>query len=145
MTSRDPKMIRLTQWCAAGAAGVLVGLVPLFDGNPPARLLAVLLVAAAVPFGLMRQRMPWLWALVVAWPTVTLRFSDAGWHAIFLAVYAMVGCYVGDWAAQWWGETHPSGPYRGQGGADRRAGAAVAADGTQVAADGLPPEVPGRF
>jgi hypothetical protein len=138
-------MTRLTQWCAAGAAGVLIGLVPLFDSNPPARLLAVALVVAAVPFGLMRQRSPWLWALVVAWPTVTLRFSDAGWHAIFLVIYAMVGSYVGDWVGQWWHEMHPSAAYPRQGGADRCSGSAVAADGSPVATDGLPPEVPGRF
>jgi hypothetical protein len=141
----DPKLIRIRQWCAAGAAGVLVGLVPLFDSNPPARLLAVLLIAAAVPFGLMGQRTPWLWAIVVAWPTATLRFSDAGWHAVFLVIYALVGVYAGDWGGQWWGETHPSARYPRSGGADRRAGGPVAADGSPVAADGLPPQVPGRF
>jgi hypothetical protein len=141
----DPKLIRVRQWCAAGAAGVLVGLVPLFDSNPPARLLAGLLVAAAVPFGLMRQRAPWLWAVALAWPTVTLRFSDAGWHAIFLVVYAMVGVYAGDWVGQWWGEAHPSARHPGQGGANGRGGATVAADGSPVAADGLPPQMPERF
>jgi hypothetical protein len=141
----DPKLVRVRQWCAAGAAGVLVGLVPLFDSNPPARLLAVLLVAAALAFGLMRQRTPWLWAVVVAWPTVTLRFSEAGWHAIFLVIYAMVGVYAGDWVSQWWGEAHPQVPHPARSGADRRPGAAVAADGSPVAADGLPPEMPGRF
>jgi hypothetical protein len=144
MTTRDPKIIRIVQWCAAALAGVLVGLVPLADSNPPARVLAVLLVVAGLPFGLMRQRPPWLWALVVAWPTVTLRFSDAGWHAIFLLIYSSVGVYAGDWVAQWWGEAHPPARYA-SGAPDRRDGAAVAADGSRVASDGLPPEMPGRF
>jgi hypothetical protein len=143
MSVGDSTKTRVTQWCTAGAAGVLVGLIPLFDSSPPARLLAVLLVIAAVPIGLMRQRPPWLWALVVAWPTVTLRFSDAGWHAIFLFIYAFVGVYVGDWAGQWWAESHPSARYGDRSGSQHPA--AVAADGSRVAADGLPPEMPGRF
>ncbi|HEX3611834.1 MAG TPA: hypothetical protein VHU88_09135 [Sporichthyaceae bacterium] len=137
----EPTRNRTVQWCAAAMAGVLVGLVPLFDDSPPARVLAVLLVAASIPFGLLRQRQPWVWALIVAWPTVTLRFSQAGWHSIFLVVYSMVGVYLGDWIVQWWTEAHPPARHNP---ADN-AGGEVAADGSRVAADGLPPEMPGRF
>ena len=140
----NPKMTPVVQWCAAALAGVAAGLVPLFDDNPPARVLAILLVVAALPFGLMGQKQPWLWALVVAWPTISLRFSQAGWHAVFLLIYALVGVYAGDWVAQWWAEAHPAVRHDSAGnGLD---GSSVAADGTtRVAADGLPPEMPGRF
>jgi uncharacterized membrane protein len=137
-------MIRAVQLVAAAVAGVLVGLLSLADDNPNKRLMAILLVAAAVPFGLMRHRAPWLWALIVAWPTVTLRFSNSGWHAVFLAIYSIVGVYAGDWAAQWWQETHPRVGYK-PAGAARDGGALLSADGTRVAEDGLPPEMPGRF
>lgn len=144
MAMSDARTTGVVQWCAAAAAGVVAGLVPLFDDNPPARVLAVLLVVAAVPFGLMRQKQPWIWALVVAWPTISLRFSQAGWHAVFLLIYALVGVYAGDWVAQWWAESHPNAR-RDSAGFDLD-GNSVAADGTtRVAADGLPPEMPGRF
>jgi hypothetical protein len=146
MTNRDPKMILTVRWMAAAATGLLVGLIPLFDDHPPARVLAVGLVLAAVPFGLSRPKAPWLYAVVVAWPTVTLRFSQAGWHAIFLLIYSLVGVYAGDWLAQWWQEAHP----RVYPGAPRTPGvdagsSQVAADGSAAAPDGLPPQMPDRY
>jgi hypothetical protein len=142
MTNRDPKMTLAVRWIAAAVAGLLVGLIPLFDAHPPARVLAVLLLLAAVPFGLGRPKAPWCWAVVVVWPTAALRFSQAGWHSIFLVIYPMVGVYVGDWIGQWFAESRPSLPSRS--GVDPDP-SGRAADGSRVAADGLPPQIPDRY
>lgn len=146
MTNRDPKTSLAVQWISAAATGVLVGLIPLLDINPPARLLAIALVLAGVPFGLRRPKAPWLFALVVAWPTAALRLEHSGWHAIFLLVYAAIGVYAGDWAAQWWQETHPPLPRVGSINADGTVNTGpLAADGSAVAPDGLPPQIRDRY
>jgi hypothetical protein len=144
MTDRDPKLNLAVHWMVAAASGLLVGVVPLTNDHPPARLLAVALVIVALPFGLRHPASPWQWGLVIAWPTATLRFSQAGWHSIFLLVYSIFGAYAGAWIAQWWSETHPPVSIIGRSAAAESRRGPVAADGSAVAVDGLPPQMPDR-
>jgi|GEM_PF-4488910 len=146
MRNQELRTLPAVPWVAAAAIGLLVGTIPMFDDHPSARLLAVLLVAAAVPFGLRRPSAGWVWALLIAWPTLILRLSQTGWHALLVVVYTIVGVYAGDWVAGWWAEVHPRVPYdRGAVAASQTHSSGVAADGTAVAADGLPPQMPGRW
>lgn len=144
MNSRDAKAMLGLLWFAAAALGVLIGAVSLIDSDDPnSRLLAVLLILGCLPFGLMRPSVPWLWSLVVAWPTVVLGVINTGWVSAILLVPAAIGAYLGDWIATWWAEAHPktgnraptTGPLREE----------RAADGTHVADDGLPPAMPERW
>lgn len=142
--SMNPKAMLAVLWLAAASVGLLVAAVPYVDEDPSARLLAVLLVAASLPFGLLRPSVPALWAVALAWPTVVIRLSqESGWQAIVLLVYPLVGVYSGDWIATWWAERHPKAVRRDESGS--ATGAQTAADGTAVDTDGLPPAMPGRW
>lgn len=143
MRSRDAKAMLGVLWCAAAAVGVLIGAVSLVDSDPQSRLLAALLILGTAPFGLLRPTIPWLWGVVVAWPTVVLGILNAGWISILMLIPAMVGVYLGDWISTWWGDAHPkAGPRAPVAGPTRPE---RAADGTTVADDGLPPTMPDRW
>lgn len=139
MKIRDAKAMLAVLWIAAATVGLLLAAVPLADDDPPARLLAVLLVVASMPFGLMRPAIPALWAVALAWPTVVIRLAqDAGWQAVLLLVYTLIGVYAGDWVATWWAEKHPRLP-AGRAGEDEGSAGRRAADGSSTGVDGLPP------
>lgn len=126
-------------WIAAAAAGLAVAAVPVLDAGAPAHLMAALLLAVSLPFGLLRPSVPVLWAVAIGWPTVIIRLGqEAGPGSAVLLVYPLIGVYAGDWMATWWaeryGRPHAGGP-----------GAATAAAGPLRDADGLPPAVPGRW
>ncbi len=142
--SLNPKTKLAVLWMAAAAVGLLVAGLPLIDDTPNARLLAVVLVAASLPFGLLRPSVPALWAVALAWPTVVIRLSqESGWQAIVLLVYTLIGVYSGDWIASWWAEKHPKAVVLSDG--PSSTSGPTAADGTAVDADGLPPVMPGRW
>ncbi len=143
MKARDAKLTLAVLWIAAAATGLLVALVPILDGDPAARLMAALLLAASLPYGLLRPSVPALWAVAIAWPTVVVRLGqDAGWQSVLLLGYTLVGLYGGDWLATWWSERY---------GADSAAAVAAARAGGGASAvpaavvDGLPSPVPGRW
>lgn len=139
MKIRDAKAMLAVLWIAAATVGLMLAAVPLADDDPPARLLALLLVAASMPFGLMRPAIPALWAVALAWPTVVIRLAqDAGWQAVLLLVYTLIGVYAGDWIATWWAEKHPRLPAGRHGEGDGSDGRR-AADGSSTDVDGLPP------
>lgn len=144
MNRRDAKAMLGLLWFAAAALGVLIGAVSLVNSDDPnSRLLAVLLILGCLPFGLMRPSVPWLWALVVAWPTVVLGVINTGWVSVVLLVPAVIGAYLGDWIATWWAEAHPKAGTRAPAAGPARP--ERAADGTHVAEDGLPPAMPERW
>jgi hypothetical protein len=126
-------------WIAAAASGLAVAAVPVLDAGAPAHLMAALLLAVSLPFGLLRPSVPVLWAVAIGWPTVITRLGqDAGAGSAVLLVYPLIGVYAGDWIATWWAERY--GRTR-PGGRD----AAPASGGNSRDADGLPPAVPGRW
>jgi hypothetical protein len=139
--------IKLTlMWIAAALTGLAIGSISFFSSDPNSRLLGVLLVLGALPFGLARPNIPVVWALVIGWPTAVMRTADIGWVSILMLVYCVVGVYLGDWCATWYAEAHPQLP------ANRKTEAAapapsdeIAADGTAMAEDGLPPTIPQRW
>jgi hypothetical protein len=132
-------------WIAAAATGLLIGSISFFDDDPNSRLLAVLLVLGAFPFGLARPTTPVIWALVIGWPTAVMRTADIGWVSILMLIYCVVGVYLGDWVATWWAEAHPQLPARPPSKASTGEPTGFAADGTAIADDGLPPELPQRW
>ncbi len=143
MRSRDAKTMLGVLWFAAASVGVLIGAIFLVVDEPASRLLIVLLILATTPFGLMRPAVPWLWAAVVAWPTIVLGILNTGWVSILLLIPAMVGVYSGDWLATWWNEAHPKAAPRTSVSTSTRSG--YAPDGTPAFGDdGLPPAMPDR-
>jgi len=147
MAAPDPRMKLTLMWLAAAVTGLAIGSISFFQDDPNSRLLGVLLVLGALPFGLARPNIPVIWALVVGWPTAVMRTADIGWVSILMLIYCVVGVYFGDWCATWYAEAHPQLP------ADRRTktpagpvhGEEIAADGTAMAEDGLPPTIPQRW
>jgi hypothetical protein len=139
----NPKTMLALLWLAAASLGLLVAAVPLIDDTPNARVLAVLLVAASLPFGLIRPSVPILWAVAIGWPTVVIRLSqENGWQAVVLIVYPVIGVYAGDWIGTWWADKHPKAIHLETGAAQT---GPAAADGTALDADNLPPVMPGRW
>jgi hypothetical protein len=147
MMAPDPRMRLTLLWIAAAVTGLLIGSISFFDENPPSRLLAVLLVLGALPFGLARPTTPVIWALVIGWPTAVMRTADIGWVSILMLIYCVVGVYLGDWIATWWAEAHPQLPAARvqQKAATQSEPTQLAADGTAIADDGLPPTLPERW
>jgi hypothetical protein len=143
MGTRQTKLPLAVLWLAAATAGLLVALVPVLDSEPPARLMAGLLLLASAPFGLLRPSVPALWAVAIAWPTVLVRLGqDAGWQSVLLLAYTLVGLYGGDWLATWWAERY------GRESLAAAEAARLAAGGPAVQppdAEVLPPVVPGRW
>ncbi|GAA0632030.1 hypothetical protein GCM10009547_39790 [Sporichthya brevicatena] len=139
----NPKTMLALLWLAAASVGLLVAAVPLIDDTPNAYLLGTLLIAASLPFGLIRPSVPILWAVVLAWPTVVIRLSqEDGWSAVLLLGYTIVGVYLGDWIGSWWAEKHPKPIVVDSGPAQT---GPAAADGTALEEDNLPPPMPGRW
>lgn len=139
----NPKTMLALLWVAAASVGLLVAAVPLIDDTPNAYLLGFLLIAASLPFGLIRPSVPILWAVAIGWPTVVIRLSqEDGFGAVVLIVYPIVGVYLGDWIGSWWAEKHPKAVTVDSSPAFD---APAAADGTALEADNLPPVVPGRW
>jgi hypothetical protein len=139
----SPKTMLALLWVAAASVGLLIAGVPLIDDTPNSYLLGTLLIAASLPFGLIRPSVPILWAVAIGWPTVVIRLSqEDGFTAVVLIVYPIVGVYLGDWIGSYWAEKHPkavnidTGPV---------ADGPAAADGTALEADNLPPAMPGRW
>jgi hypothetical protein len=125
-------------WIAAAAAGLAAAAVPALDSGAPAHLIAALLLAASLPFGLLRPSVPVLWAVAIGWPTVVTRLGqEAGAGSAVLLVYPLIGVYAGDWIATWWAERY--------GRARPVERAPVTALGERREADGLPPAAPGRW
>lgn len=146
MKARDPRMKLTLLWIAAAITGLLIGSISFFNDNPPSRLLAVLLVLGALPFGLARPTTPVIWALVIGWPTAVMRTADIGWVSVLMLIYCVVGVYLGDWIATWWSEAHPQLPAnRAPQTAAESDPSQLAADGTAIADDGLPPTLPERW
>jgi hypothetical protein len=146
MAVPDARMKLTLMWIAAAVTGLAIGSISFFSDDPNSRLLGVLLVLGALPFGLARPNIPVIWALVVGWPTAVMRTADIGWVSILMLVYCIVGVYFGDWCATWYAEAHPQLP------GDRKTaptvpaqGDEIAADGTKMAEDGLPPTIPQRW
>lgn len=139
----NPKTMLALLWVAAASVGLLVAAVPLIDDTPNAYLLGILLIAASLPFGLIRPSVPILWAVAIAWPTVVIRLSqEEGFAAVVLLVYTVVGVYLGDWIGSWWAEKHPKAVNLATGPAPT---GPAAADGTALEEDNLPPAMPGRW
>ena len=139
----NPKTMLALLWVAAASVGLLIAGVPLIDDTPNSYLLALLLIAGSLPFGLIRPSVPILWAVAIGWPTVVIRLSqEDGFQAVVLIVYPVVGVYLGDWIGSWWAEKHPKAvsveTSTGQDGP-------AAADGTALEADNLPPAMPSRY
>jgi hypothetical protein len=134
-------------WLAAAVTGLAIGSISFFQDDPNSRVLAVLLVLGALPFGLARPNIPWIWALVIGWPTAVMRTADIGWVSILMLVYCVIGVYLGDWCATWYAEAHPQLPAdrTKQSAAQVAPGDESAADGTALGDDGLPPELPQRW
>lgn len=144
MRTRDAKTMLGVLWLAAASLGVLIGAISLIDDEDSnARLLSVLLIIGTVPFGLMRPAVPWLWGIVIAWPTVVLGILNTGWVSVLMLIPTMIGVYIGDWIATWWHEAHPAAGPRAP--ITEPARPERAADGTHVADDGLPPLLPDRW
>lgn len=143
MNTRDARTMLGILWLAAASLGVLLGAVSLIDADPGSRLLSVLLILGTVPFGLMRPAVPWLWGVVIAWPTIVLGILNTGWISILLLIPAMIGVYLGDWIATWWQEAHPKAAPRVT--ADpANYGGYTAESSSSVTDDGLPPVMPDR-
>ena len=139
----NPKTMLALLWLAAASVGLLIAAVPLVDDTPNAYLLGGLLIAASLPFGLIRPSVPILWAVALAWPTVVIRLSqEDGFSSVVLLVYTIVGVYLGDWIGSWWAEKHPKA-ITVRSGSEQSTPAA--ADGTALEADNLPPAMPGRW
>jgi len=139
----NPKTMLALLWLAAASVGLLVAAVPLIDDTPNAYLLGTLLLAASLPFGLIRPSVPILWAVAIGWPTVVIRLSqEDGFAAVVLIVYPIVGVYLGDWIGSWWAEKHPKAVHVDAGAMQD---GPAAADGTALEADNLPPAMPGRW
>lgn len=139
----NPKTMLALLWVAAASVGLLVAGVPLIDDTPNSYLLGALLIAASLPFGLIRPSVPILWAVAIGWPTVVIRLSqEDGFTAVVLIVYPIVGVYLGDWIGSWWAEKHPRPVHIDTGPAQD---GPAAADGTALEADNLPPAMPGRW
>jgi hypothetical protein len=144
MNTRDARTMLGILWLAAASLGVLLGAISLIDADPGSRLLSVLLILGTVPFGLMRPAVPWLWGVVIAWPTIVLGILNTGWVSILLLIPAMIGVYLGDWIATWWQEAHPKAGPRVSA-ADPASYAGYTAEGSSaVTDDGLPPVMPDR-
>lgn len=141
MGTRQTRLPLAALWLAAATAGLLVAVVPVLDAEPPARLMAGLLLLVSVPFGLLRPSVPALWAVAIAWPTVIVRLGqDAGWQSVLLLAYTLIGLYGGDWLATWWAERY------GRDSLAAAEAARLAAGGpARPAAEPLPPPVPGRW
>lgn len=141
--SMNPKTMLALLWLAAASVGLLIAAVPLIDDTPNSRLLAALLIAGSLPFGLIRPSVPILWAVAIGWPTVVIRLSqEDGWQAVVLIVYPIIGVYLGDWIGSWWAEKHPKAVVLDS---DAAQTGPAAADGTALDADNLPPAMPGRW
>jgi hypothetical protein len=148
MAVPDPRMKLTLMWLAAAVTGLAIGTISFFHDDPNSRLLAVLLVLGALPFGLARPNIPVIWALVIGWPTAVMRTADIGGVSILMLVYCIVGVYFGDWCATWYAEAHPQLPanrLKPDGTVSTAAGDEIAADGTAMADDGLPPTIPQRW
>lgn len=141
--SMNPKSMLALLWVSAAAVGLLIAAIPLIDETPNAYLLGFVLIAASLPFGLIRPSVPILWAVGIGWPTVVISLSNEdGFKAVALIVYPIVGVYLGDWIGSWWAEKHPKAVTLDHGPAST---GPAAADGTALEADNLPPAMPGRF
>ncbi len=139
----NPKTMLALLWVAAASVGLLIAGVPLIDDTPNAYLLAILLIAGSLPFGLIRPSVPILWAVAIGWPTVVIRLSqEDGFQAVVLIVYPIIGVYLGDWIGSWWAEKHPKAVVLPTGPVET---GPAAADGTALEADNLPPPMPSRW